>query len=175
MPLLSIKNLSSDLNILPPLIAKKRGRPREKRIRKGALKRKQTKCTNCLQLGHNKRRCVAQPARNGRAERARNQDVSSSKSNSELERELAPFVEQARAKAKAILAARVAAKDSESELSDLQSSDVELEAPLSPAPASPASPASPAPASPASPASPVSPALQLRPKRARKVPAKYQG
>jgi hypothetical protein len=34
-------------------------------------------------------------------------------------------------------------------------------------------PASPAPASPA-PASPVSPALQLRPKRARKVPAKYQ-
>jgi len=166
MPPLSIKNLSSDLNILPPLIAKKQGRLREKRIQKGALKRKQTKCTNCLQLGHNKRRCVAQPARNGRAERARNWDVSSSESNSELERVLAPFVEQARAKAKAkakakaILAARVAAKDSESELY-LQSSDVELGAPLSPAPASPASP--------------VSPALQLRPKRARKVPAKYQG
>jgi hypothetical protein len=166
MPLLSIKNLSSNLNILPLLIAKKQGRPREKRIQKGALKQKQTKCTNCLQLGHNKRRCVAQPARNGRAERARNRNVSSSESNSELERELAPFVEQARAnaKAKAMLAARVAAKDSESKLSDLQSSDVELGAPLSPAPASPASPAS-----------PVSPALQLRPKRARKVPAKYQG
>ena len=88
---------------------------------------------------------------------------------------MAPFVEQARAKAKAkakaILAARVAAKDSKSELSDLQSSDVELGAPLSPAPALPA-PVSPAPASPAS---PVSPALQLQPKRARKVPAKYQG
>ena len=82
---------------------------------------------------------------------------------------MAPFVEQARAKAKAkakaILAARVAARDGESELSDLQSSDVELGAPLSPAPALPA---------PASPVSPVSPALQLRPKRARKVPAKYQ-
>jgi hypothetical protein len=176
MPPLSIKNLPSDLNILPLLIAKKRGRPREKRIRRGALKRKQTKCTNCLQLGHNKRRCVAQPAQNRRAERARNwdQDISSSESNSELERELAPFVEQARAKAKAkakakaILAARVAARDNESELSDLQSSDVKLRAPLSPAPVSLA-PAS------LAPASPVSPALQLRPKRARKVPVRYQG
>ena len=93
MPPLSIENLSSDPNILPPLIAKKRGRPRVKRIRKGALKRKQTKCTNYLQLGHNKRRCVAQPARNGRAERARDWDISSSESNLELERELAPFVE----------------------------------------------------------------------------------
>ena len=88
-----------------------------------------------------------------------------------MERELAPFVEQARAKAKAeaeaIVAARVAAMvaarttaragagDNESELSDLQSSDVELTAPLSPVLASPA--------------------LQLRPKRARKVLARYQG
>ena len=179
MPPLSIENLPSDPKILPPLIAKKRRRPRVKRIRKGALKRKQRKCTNCLQLGHNKRRCVAQPAQNGRAERARNwnQDISSSESNLELERELAPFVEQARAKAKAkakaIVAARVAARaaarataragarNNESELSDLQSSDVELTAPLSLVPASPASP--------------VSPALQLRPKRARKVPVRYQG
>jgi hypothetical protein len=176
---LLIENLPSDPNILPLLIAKKQGRSREKRIRKGALKRKQTKCTNCLQLGYNKRRCVAQPAQDGRAERARNwnQDISSSKSNSELERELAPFVKQARAKAKAkakakaIVAARVAARataragagagDNESELSDLQSSDIELTALLSPAPASPVSP--------------VSPALQLRPKRARKVLARYRG
>jgi hypothetical protein len=71
MPPLSIKNILSYPDILPPLIGKKRGRPRVKRIRKGALKRKQTKCTNCLQLGHNKRRCVAQPARNGRAKRLR--------------------------------------------------------------------------------------------------------
>jgi len=71
MPLLLIKNLPSNLFILPLLIAKKRGRPKEKRIRKGGLKRKQRKCTNCLQLGHNKRRCVTQPAQNGRAERAR--------------------------------------------------------------------------------------------------------
>jgi hypothetical protein len=180
MPPLSVENLPSDLHILPPLIVKKRGRPREKRIRKGAHKKKQTRCTNCLQLGHNKRRCVAQPARNGRAERARDWDISSSESNSELERELAPFVEQARAKARA--KARSKARDNESDLSDLRSSDfegleggitgtvgvetsgqdsrvgdkeveVEVEAP----------------------ASPASPALQLRPKRTRKVPAKYQG
>jgi hypothetical protein len=168
MPPLSIENLPSDLFILPPLIAKKRGRPRTKRIRKGALKRKQRKCTNCLQLGHNKRRCVAQPAQNGRAERARNSDISDGESNSELERELEPFVEQARAKekakakeeAKAILAARVAARatasDSDSELSELQSSDVEVRA------------------QPPMQASPASPALQLRPKRARKVPIKYR-
>ena len=59
--------------------------------------------------------------------------------------------------------ARAGAGDNESELSDLQSSDVELTAPLSPAPALPAT------------ASPVSPALQLWPKRARKVPARYRG
>ena len=71
MPLLLIKNLLFDLFILPLLIAKKRERLKEKRIRKGALKQRQRKCTNCLQLGHNKRRCVAQLAQNGRAERAR--------------------------------------------------------------------------------------------------------
>jgi hypothetical protein len=94
MSLLSIKNLPSDLDILSLLIAKKQGRLREKQIQKGALKRKQTRCTNYLQLSHNKRRCVAQPAQNRRTERARNWDVLSSKSNSELERELAPFVER---------------------------------------------------------------------------------
>jgi hypothetical protein len=94
-----------------------------------------------------------------------------------LERELAPFVEQARAKARAKARSKVRARDDESDLSDLLSSDfegleegitgtvgvktggqdgkvrdkeVEAEAP-------------------------ASPALQLRPKRARKVPAKYQG
>jgi hypothetical protein len=169
MPLLSIKNLPSNSNILPLLIVKKQGRLREKRIRKGALKRKQTKCSNCLRLGHNKRRCVAQLARNGRAERARDWALSSSESDSELDRELAPFVEQARAKA------RTTARDDESELSDLRSSDfggldetggqdsgvrdkedsrvgneIEVEAP-------------------------ASPALQLRPKRARQVPARYRG
>jgi hypothetical protein len=154
MPPLLIENLSSHLDILPPLIRKKRGHLRVKRIRKGALKRKQTKCTNCLQLGHNKRRCVAQPARNGRAERFRdwNRDSSSSDSNvdestkssdSELERELAPFVEQARAKAKAkaLLAARVTARVAAriaagDELSDLND---EVRARPPPVQASPAS------------------------------------
>jgi hypothetical protein len=69
---------------------------------------------------------------------------------------------QAKAKAKAILAARIAARDNESELPDLQSPDVELRAPLSLA----SIPAR---------VSPVSPVLQLRPKRARKVPVRYPG
>jgi hypothetical protein len=81
-----------------------------------------------------------------------------------LERELAPFVKQARARA----------RDDKPDLSDLRSSDfgvvrveaggqdsrigdkeVEVEAP-------------------ASPASPASPAWQLRPKRAMVAPARYR-
>ena len=73
----------------------------------------------------------------------------------------------ARVAARATARAGAGAGNDESELSDLQSSDVELTEPLSLVPASPASPALPA--------SPVSPALQLRPNRARKVPARYQG
>src|SRR5438046_10405410 len=67
----SIDNLSSDSNILPPTIVRKCERPRQKRIRKEALKWKQKKCDNCMQLSHNKRRCVEQPARSEQAERAR--------------------------------------------------------------------------------------------------------
>jgi hypothetical protein len=63
---------------------------------------------------------------------------------------------------KAILAGRVGARDNESKLSDLQSSNVELRA-LSPTLASLA------------PALLVSLALQLRPKRAQKVPVRYLG
>jgi hypothetical protein len=74
-----------------------------------------------LQLGHNKRRYIEQPARNGKAERARDWGISDSDSDSELERELAPFVEQARARAKA----KDAIIDEESELLDLFSSDFE--------------------------------------------------
>jgi len=102
-------------------------------------------CTKCLELGHNKRRCVAQPAQNRRAERARNwdRDISSSESNSELERELAPFVEQAsaRAKAKAKATARATVRATA------------LPAPL---------------------ASPVSSVLQIRPRRARKLPQRFR-
>ena len=120
MPPISVENLLSDPDILPPLLVKKRGRPRQKRVKKGAWKRKQTRCANCLQTGHNKRRCIEQPARNGRAERARDWVSDCSDTDSELERELAPFVEAARAKAKA-----VEDSNKESELSDLRSSDFE--------------------------------------------------
>jgi hypothetical protein len=90
-------------------------------IRKGALKREQRKCSNCLQLGHNKRRCVEQPARNGRAERVCDWSISDSDSDSELEREVAPILERVRAKIKA----RDTIVEEESELSDLNSSDFE--------------------------------------------------
>jgi len=40
MPLLFIKNLPSNLSILPLLVIKKQGHLKEKRIQKGALKRK---------------------------------------------------------------------------------------------------------------------------------------
>lgn len=170
MPPLSIDNLPSDPKILPPLIVKKRGRPKEKRIRKGALKRKQTKCGNCLQLGHNKRRCVEQPARNGRAERARDWDTSDSDSNSELERELAPFVERARAREKA----GDAIIDEESELSDLRSSDfegIEEDMTLGAIGVETGGKGD-SRAGDNEVEAPASPALQLRPKRARLAPAR---
>jgi hypothetical protein len=113
---LSIENLLFNLTILLLLIAKKRERLKEKQIQKGVLKRKQTKCTNCLQLSYNKRHYIAQLAQNRRAERAQNWDILSS--DLKLKRELAPFIEQvkararakAKAKAKAILAERVKVK-----------------------------------------------------------------
>jgi hypothetical protein len=96
---------------------------------------------------------------------------------------LAPFVEQARAKAKAKVKAILVARD---ELSD--SGDKVRDCPPSvqgsPAPASPVQ-ASPAPALPASPLqlrpklkrarklSKASPALEPRPKRVQKLPERY--
>lgn len=149
MPPILVENFPSDPNILPPLLVTKRGRPRQKRIKKGALKKKQTRCANCLQTGHNKRRCIEQPARNGRAERARDWV---SDTDSELERELAPFVEAARAKAKV-----VEEGDKESELSDLRSSDFEgIEEDI------------------ARKVGGSEVGLQLRPQRARQVPLRLQ-
>jgi hypothetical protein len=66
----SIENLVPDQNIKPPIIQKQAGRPKTKRIRKGAWQRKQTRCGNCLDWGHNRRRCTGQPASSGRRERA---------------------------------------------------------------------------------------------------------
>ena len=63
-----------------------------------------------------------------------------------------------KAKAKAILAARIAARDNESEFPDLQSYNVELRAPLSPAPVSP-----------------VITSVAIKAKRARKVPVRHPG
>jgi hypothetical protein len=57
---MSIDNPPSDSNILPFIHCQNCGCARQKRIRKGALKR--TKWSNCWQLGHNKRCCVEQPA-----------------------------------------------------------------------------------------------------------------
>jgi hypothetical protein len=104
-------------------------------------------------------------------------NISSSESNLELERELAPFVEQARAKARA--KARSKARDNESDLSDLRSSDFEgldggITGTIGVETSGQDSRVRDKEVE-ASPASPASPALQLRPKRVRKVLAKYQG
>ena len=71
MPPISIEDLIIDDNIKPPTIRKQASRPCTKRIRKGAWKKKQTRCSNCLDWGHNKRSCRGQPVPSGRRERAR--------------------------------------------------------------------------------------------------------
>jgi hypothetical protein len=67
---ISIENLVLDQSIKPPIIQKQAGRPKTRRIRKGDWQRKQTRCGNCLNWGHNRRRCTGQPASSGRRERA---------------------------------------------------------------------------------------------------------
>ncbi len=74
----SIENLDLDTEIKPPEYRKTRGRPRVKRIRKGAWKRKATFCSNCLGTGHNKRTCREAPTVNGRRQRARDRARGSS-------------------------------------------------------------------------------------------------
>jgi len=67
----SIQDLTPDESIKPPILKKQAGRPKTKRIRKGSWQKKQTRCGNCLEWGHNKRRCTGQPVSSGRRERAR--------------------------------------------------------------------------------------------------------
>jgi len=66
-----LDNLVIDPIIQPPILKKQAGRPKTKRIRKGAWKRKQTRCSTCLDWGHNKGTCRNQPISSGRRERAR--------------------------------------------------------------------------------------------------------
>jgi hypothetical protein len=77
----NIENLDSDPNIQPPIFKKHRGRPRTKRIRKGALRRKATKCSNCQNTGHSKRTCRFAPAVSGRRQRMRDREVLESESS----------------------------------------------------------------------------------------------
>ena len=52
--------------IIQSLIIKKQvGRPKTKRIHKGTWKRKQTKCSTCLDWGYNKKSCRNQPVSSG--------------------------------------------------------------------------------------------------------------
>jgi len=53
-----------------------------KRLRKGALKRKETKCSKCYIVGHNKRKCRFALAINGRQQRAQERDLLINSSNS---------------------------------------------------------------------------------------------
>jgi hypothetical protein len=73
----SIQDLPSSIGCYPPEYKKQPGRPRTKRIRKGASKRKPTTCGNCGQKGqHNKRTCRSAP-KHTRQERAQDRDISS--------------------------------------------------------------------------------------------------
>jgi hypothetical protein len=177
IPPVSIEGLSSDPKILPPKLVRKRGRPRQKRIRKGAWERKQTRCANCLQLGHNKRRCTKQPAKNSRAKRVHDW-IETSETDSEAERELAPILVAARARKRAREEATNGSNDKESELSDLRSSEfegIEEDIVLGTVVAKSSCKAkdSETKGSEVEGSETKAAALQLRPKRAKRVPARY--
>lgn len=56
----SVRELEPGPGCLPPLISRKRGRPKTTRVRKRERQqKKKTKCSNswCRQEGHNKRSC----------------------------------------------------------------------------------------------------------------------
>ena len=76
MTSVSIEDLASDPEIHPPKLGKLRGRPKTKRIRKGAWNHQTRKCGNYRQIGHNTRRCTGLPvAKNRREERARDWNI----------------------------------------------------------------------------------------------------
>jgi len=79
---LSIENLESASGVLPPVFKKQRGRPTTKRIRKGARKRKEKKCSKCHGTGHNIRKCRFAPAINGRQQRTQERELSIASSSS---------------------------------------------------------------------------------------------
>ena len=55
---ISIQDLESDLDIHPPIIRKQCGRPKSKRMQKGANKRKYKTCSTCgKKTRHDKRTC----------------------------------------------------------------------------------------------------------------------
>src|SRR6266487_3837680 len=68
---INIKNLDSTAGIQPPEFKKQRGRPKVKRLRKGAWKQKATHCKNCNDTGHNKQSCRSALVLHGRAQRQR--------------------------------------------------------------------------------------------------------
>lgn len=81
MPI-SVENLASTDDVLPPKFKKQRGRPPTKRIRKGAWKRKELHCSSCKGTGHNIRKCRHAPAWNGHQQRARDREESTLDSDS---------------------------------------------------------------------------------------------
>jgi hypothetical protein len=63
---ISIQDLESNPNIHPPIIQKQRGRPKSKRIHKGAMKRRpKTYSTYGNKTRYDKSSCRAQPVDNG--------------------------------------------------------------------------------------------------------------
>jgi hypothetical protein len=66
----SIQDLKPTPGCLPPEYKKQPGRPRTKRIRKGASKRKPMTCSNCSQKGQHNKRSYRSAPKKTRQERA---------------------------------------------------------------------------------------------------------
>ena len=75
LPIIKIHNLKPNNQVKPPQIAKLRGRPRTKRIRKTRFWKISRQCTTCYHTGHNSRTCSNQPVLHGRAQRAQDRRI----------------------------------------------------------------------------------------------------
>jgi hypothetical protein len=81
----SIQDLESTSGCEPPEYKKQPGRPKTKRIRKGAFKRKETKCGTCGGTKHNACTCRNAPKHTRRQRLQDRNDSSSSNTDTDIE------------------------------------------------------------------------------------------
>ncbi|PMD17882.1 hypothetical protein NA56DRAFT_691576 [Hyaloscypha hepaticicola] len=119
----SIENLTSNPRIRPPRLVKERVRPKTKRHRKGEAKRSQRRCRRCGELGHNTRTCIGLENRAGRGERAR--QWRQEQEDWEVDVMMEGLDKEAEAQVQREAGNNNVDMDSDSELSQLRSSDLE--------------------------------------------------